>query len=185
MRSRLSPPLLGAIRASLTLAVVCSAVCALPRFAAAEGELLVTVDAHAFTDAVDRTTRNFGRRYEKIAPGRAPIVLWTRLVGFPAALERLRAEAKLPIQHQWYWSSGIIVDGQELSLEHAMALGAGSGERMEDLEREVSRRGYFDWRTWSKKNDIFPGHWTVDVVYADGTPVDCGGKPCEYSIDVR
>ncbi|WP_054773918.1 DUF2914 domain-containing protein [Methylogaea oryzae] len=62
-------------------------------------------------------------------------------------------------------------------------------ELLPGLRRELRDQGYFDWRTWSSKDNLLPGVWRVRVVYADNAPVLCGDggerRPCEYSLEVR
>jgi hypothetical protein len=109
-----------------------------------------------------------------------------RLAGRRTALEELRAKGKLPIRHKWFKCNEDCAFDQTLAPIDAIPLDVGRAEMLEPLDRELSSRGFFDWRTWSMKRRLRPGTWRVRVVYRDNTPVLCPrGTPCEYWIDVN
>lgn len=149
------------------------------------GDLGVEVVASAWTGEV--------REREPVgvldaAQRRRPLALWTRLVGGQEALAQLKAEGKLPIVHRWSrLAPGLgqlpdratVTDEVQVAPDFKALIGG--------YEVEVLRRGTFDWRLWSMKAAIDPGHWRVDVLYADGTPVRCRntGQPCRFLIEAR
>ena len=128
--------------------------------------------------------RGFDKEFDGTAPI-SPITLWTRMVGSAKALDSLRAQNRLPIWHQWYVSCGAEVDfldasrpidEVDLRIEGASTLNA--------LEQEVRTRDFFDWRTWSKKEQVNGCRYTVRIVDNRDTPIYCEklGGDCEITI---
>jgi hypothetical protein len=118
----------------------------------------------------------------------SPIYLWTRMKASERALAQLRTAGKLPIKHYWRRYVGTGTDLEKLD---AISLGVGNPEVVRGLEREVTENGYFDWRTWSKKDHVRSGGWEVRIVYNDGKPVLCADHdgptmvPCRYYVWLR
>jgi hypothetical protein len=129
--------------------------------------------------------RQYGARVEPDSPAR-PMYFWTKLAGGPESLAVLRRNGKLPIKHVWQFAN-VFDSGSSVidpSQERALAVGqiVDVNGALGDL---VDRTGQFTWRTWSKKESVQGGTWTVSVQYADGEPVMCSGKPCQWSIDLE
>lgn len=116
-----------------------------------------------------------------------PLYFWTRLRGGAATLETLRREGKLPIVHQWVRSTILGQEGEELdpAQDDGKDLGVGSIRGSAGLTATVNDFGSFRWRTWSNKESVTAGTWTVTVRYANGDPVLCSGEPCQWSITLR
>jgi len=171
----------------------------LPSMAAAQaGDPLVEVAEAAWTDevAVDRTVV---KTYRDTAP-LAPLALWIRVVGSQEALQALEMEGKLPIYHKWFVkrifgteAAGIeatagVADearGAQTLIDN-IPIPSGKKVLLPSLWTEVRARGFFDWRTWSKKENIYPGRWRVRIVFADNSPVPCAPNhdACEFEITV-
>lgn len=130
---------------------------------------VVAVDAVWTSRVVDREPTD---RLKSPAP-LAPLTLWTRISGTPQALQRLE-RGGLPLRHVWMRQVGgelstdtdVVVDDIALDVAGLDALRA-------RLRQEVTKRGYFDWRTWSTKAHLTPGMWRVRLLYADRSPVPC------------
>jgi hypothetical protein len=114
-----------------------------------------------------------------------PLVLWTKIRGGDAALKVLREEGKLPIRHKWFYFSPwrVKFDGSAIPTD-VIDLGVGKKALLDKLQLELAERGFFDWRTWSRKQNLRSGAWLVKISYADGRPVMCDNKPCQYKIEV-
>ena len=149
---------------------------------------LVSVAEAHWAASVDRASGNFLSPLRQ-ANARHPLYLWTRLTGNAAAIEVLRSERKLPIRHCWTSSVAGLRLPQPLEDTPLEAIKLDIDEHdsaiVKGLQREVDARGFFDWRTWSEKQNIYAGLWIVSVQYADGTAVMCGGVPCRYTIAVK
>ena len=54
------------------------------------------------------------------------------------------------------------------------------------LYGDVRRKGYFEWHTWARKDNLSPGAWTVSVTYPDGQPLACGpdAQPGSFTINI-
>ena len=170
---RLLPALLLVIAAGL-----------FPARGALADEARLVVDKAVWTNGVENL--EYMQVYGKTAPG-APLCLWMRLKGSKWALQRLHNAGKLPIYHQWFRHSifGVSAEGVTEAIDH-IKIPAGNVRLMDQLGREIEVRGYFDWRTWSMKENVRRGKWVVKVVYADGEPVLCAGdKACAYEIVVQ
>jgi len=173
---------LGAVL--LTTGILCVAS---TKWCAAEENLLEVAEV-AWTAAVQDL--QFTNRYADA--GRvplAPICLWMRMRASQKALAQLKAQGKLPVRHRWIRYSGYDADVETLKPTDMIDLGVGTPEVLTGLEREVNDRGWFDWRTWSRKENLIPGKWEVEIVYSTGEPVLCTADgdheiPCRYSIEV-
>jgi hypothetical protein len=122
------------------------------------------------------------------------LYFWTRLKGGNKALELLRVEGKLPIVHQWIHSTSVtkgdvetLGTDQDLlpAREDGRPLSAGDIEHSVGLAATANDLGTFRWRTWSHKESVWNGTWTVFVRYANGDPVLCNEQPCRWRIQVR
>lgn len=156
-----------------------------PRVARA-GDDVIEITEAVWTDQVSSADKQYAARYGKSVPLREPLYFWTRVKGHAEALERLRTEGKLPIRHEWLKLLGPewIYDNTGEPLD-AIALSVGRDDQLAQLQLELQNRSFFDWRTWSKKDNITRGWWRVSVKYANGEDVLCGSKPCRYMIEVK
>ena len=116
----------------------------------------------------------------------APIVLWTRVHGANSALESLRKEDRLPIRHVWFVNCGSRYRFDEL-IDPIDVIDLGSvstGTVIQQLQTEVDNRGYFDWRTWSRKESVSTCWYTVRIVDNQDSPLYCEEikADCELTI---
>jgi len=147
-------------------------------------ETRLVVDKAVWTSGVENL--DHAQVYGKAAPV-APLYLWMRLKGSNWALQRLHEAGKLPLYHKWFRHSivGVSSEGVTEAID-SIKIPAGNVQLINQLGREIDARGYFDWRTWSMKENVKRGKWVVKVMYADGAPVLCeGDKPCVYEIVVQ
>lgn len=154
-----------------------------PGFVQAD-ETRLTVVMAVWTNSVE--ARNYGAVFSNKAPV-APLYLWMKVKGTEWALQRLQEAGKLPIYHRWFRYSvmGASSEGVTEMIDN-IKIPAGSRNLADKLETEITHRGFFDWTTWSMKENIRRGRWVVKVVYADGSAVLCeGDKACEYEILVE
>jgi hypothetical protein len=171
------------LAAGTALAVTVSA--GRPELAHAEDAVVEIAEA-VWTDNVTDADRTYATRFADSVLLRPPLYFWTRVNGRSEALAKLRSEGKLPIRHEWQqllgpkwiWDN----DGEPLD---AIALSVGREEKLAQLQRELQNRHFFDWRTWSKKDNLTRGWWRVSVKYANGDDVMCAGDPCRYMIKVK
>lgn len=152
----------------------------------AYGQALVEIERHAWTDAVNRTTRQYNRTYTSPIRTRKAY-LWMQLRGSKELLEQLRSssDGSLPIRHEWYR-----YEPDEIVADIAVDLSIGKKESLQKLSYEVDASGMFHWRVWSGKEQLTPGWWRVNVVYDSGDPVICASaddpnKSCEFLIEVK
>ena len=108
-----------------------------------------------------------------------PLYLWLTLDGGQAAIDKLRGGGKVAVQVRWT---------SESPAAHAPALTSsldiGRPDLAATLQGEVAKTGHFQWHSWTRKDSLSPGHWTVSLTGPDGQPVACGAAPCQLSIDV-
>ncbi len=148
-------------------------------------ERIIEVTDVAWTDGV--RDHQYLQQYDESAPCQ-PLYFWMRIQGKQRALERLRAEGKLPIRHKWFKLVGEYKNWEENpELKTAVNLSIGREAQLSKLELELENRAFFDWRTWSMKENVRPGWWRVVLVYADDEPVQCGenNEDCEWDIEIR
>ena len=147
-------------------------------------EPLLTIEKAFWTDGVSDCQH--GYVYTDSAP-LGPLWLWMSVRGKEGALKKLQEAGKLPIYHKWYRHTitGISPEGVTEMIDK-IPIPAGKPEVIEELRNEISLRTFFNWRTWSMKENARRGDWVVKVVYADNTPVKCdGNKDCEYKIRIK
>lgn len=147
---------------------------------------LIKVQEVIWTTGIDENRNYTDRLQGSGSPG--PLYLWMQVMGGQEALAQLRENGELPLRHKWFRIIGSIVApnrSHSLTDEINLTIG-GRDEIIHKLEMELAEKRYFDWRTWSMKQNIRPGRWEVWLVYADNTPVlDADGQPCKYVIDIR
>jgi len=166
------------------LAVSLAAASWLSNVGSASADDLIEVASYKWTDQVT-ADRQYERTFTDTAPV-APLNLWMLVKASPEALKALAKRGKLPIYHQWFRLAitGTSAEGATEMID-SIPLDAGRADLVTRLGLEVERRGFFDWRTWSRKDNIRAGNWLVRVKYADNTPVRCGGQDCEFRITVK
>lgn len=110
------------------------------------------------------------------------VFVWMRSAGNAAALERLITERRLPLRHVWTWRSGStwrVVDTVEVT-------GAGiTDEDIKGLKLEASNRGFYDWRTYSSKENLRRGRWKVTIIDRLGQRVECHDTQTDCEIRLR
>ncbi|WP_353615282.1 DUF2914 domain-containing protein [Paracidovorax valerianellae] len=74
---------------------------------------------------------------------------------------------------------------QEDSQDILKLLAVGSIVDNGGLTETVREGRQFRWRTWSHKQSLRRGRWIVRVLYADGEPVPCESRPCQWSFFVQ
>lgn len=112
------------------------------------------------------------------------VTVWMRSAGNTAALERLKLQKRLPLRHVWARKSGTrwrVVDTMEVTGTTV------SSAQIDGLGREAAERGFFDWRTYSRKNNLRRGDWKVTIIDRLGERVTCrdSGAPCEIEFHVE
>jgi hypothetical protein len=155
------------------LSLLCSA-------AALAGDL--TVLEGIWTTSV--TNRQYGPKVEADSQAR-PIYFWTRLSGGKESLETLQKQGRLPIMHVWKFDNVFTSETKKVEPVQDKVLGVGDIVDQGGLVSLVTQTGRFTWRTWSRKEAVWGGKWTVTVQYADGQPVMCDGKPCRWTIKLQ
>ena len=147
----------------------------------------ISVSEAVWTDGIVQL--HYQSKLESAKEG-AQLYLWLKLRGDTQALELIRASSGLPIRLRWTWFVGESAIGDSGSLVDEFSINAGRAEELRKLEWQVARKGYFEWRTWGNKQNIRPGYWEVELLFAAGPqrgqPVLCGPerRPCKYSIHV-
>lgn len=164
------------------LLVAASLACA----GGARAQALLEIDQAVWTDAIDRDARNYTRAY-KSPVGLRKISLWMLVRGSPELLEQMKQDpqGRVRIRHVWtkYLSASVRIELDQI-------LYVGRKVDLRKLDNEVTRQGFFHWRTWSDKVNLSPGEWTVDVLWESDEPVLCTASdgvksPCSFSLEVR
>jgi hypothetical protein len=110
-----------------------------------------------------------------------PVYVWFTLDGGQAAVDQLRGGSPVAIQVHW-------TNDNPSPTTHAPPLTTNLGVGRPDLaatfQGEVQRTGSFHWHSWTRKDALSPGRWTVSLTAPDGQPIACGQAPCQLSFDV-
>ena len=179
----------------LFVAVILGVLLALPKVSGAADGLRVE-DAH-FVRFVDPIKKSYGEKVSGHFKEAPPLYFWCLIKGTRAAFERLVAEKKLPIIHVWELRVGSTrrvaqdlassdLDGLELKFSESIPTDITDEKVLKALGIEVRANGDFNFRTWSKKENLLPGVYQVRLLYQGKEPVLCqGGKPCEFRICVN
>jgi hypothetical protein len=116
-----------------------------------------------------------------VASAGRPVYVWFTLDGGQAAVDQLRGGS--PVAVQVHWTN----DNPNPSV-HAPPLTTNLAVGRPDLattfQGEVQRTGSFQWHSWTRKDTLSPGRWTVSLTAPDGQPLTCGQAPCQLSFDV-
>jgi hypothetical protein len=120
--------------------------------------------------------------FSPAAPGR-PVYLTMTFAGTQAAIDRMRSDRPLTVEVQWAQENGGAASGAPNLVTE---LTIGRPGLAAALEGDVRRRGYFEWHSWARKDNLSPGRWTVSVTDGDGQPLLCGqqAQPCRFTLDV-
>ena len=111
------------------------------------------------------------------------VYLSMTLDGTQKAIDRMRAGPPLTIQVHWTRDNAGSASGTPNLVTD---LTIGRPGLATTLDADVRRKGYFEWHTWARKDNLSPGAWTVSVTYPDGQPLLCGpdAHPCSFAINV-
>ena len=145
----------------------------------------LVVAEFAWTNVVN-SEGNIDQRFDNRAPV-APIVFWTKVHGTRNAMESLRRENRLPIWHKWFVNCGSTYRFDR-SIDPIDAIDLGdisTGSIVQELQIELDNRGYFDWRTWSKKERVSSCSYTVRVVDNRDSPLYCQEVNGDCEITIR
>jgi hypothetical protein len=115
-------------------------------------------------------------------PGR-PVYLSMTLDGTQAAIDRMQTGPPLMIQVHWTRDNAGTAPGAP---DLVTDLTIGRPGLASTFDGDVRRKGYFEWHTWARKDNLSPGPWTVSVTYPDGQPLECGSdaQPCRFTINI-
>ncbi len=121
----------------------------------AEAAPRLTVSECAWANAI--------QYHEPVSPytAAAPLYFWTKIQGNAEALEVLKRKRVLLVEHIWQRLSGTrfrVVDQIRLPIR-------ANEELINGFEWEVKERGFFDWRTFSVKQNLPSDYWKVRVYY--------------------
>lgn len=118
-----------------------------------------------------------------------PIFIWMRLSGGEKALSRLENGQGIGLRHKWVRNIG---RDAEVIVERVLdPLPAGSinADKIESLRREVTERGFFDWRTWTRRYSIAPSAYEIFVTDPTLQVIACPPQPssavCSVAINVQ
>jgi hypothetical protein len=126
------------------------------------------------------------------APAGRPLYLRLTVEGGEAAVNQLRGDGGggdggggIPIVVHWSRVDAEATKGApDLTTELTIGRGVGASA----LAGEVEHEGRFEWHTWTRKDTLTSGQWSVSVTYPDGRPVMCGQspapEPCRFSINI-
>jgi hypothetical protein len=101
------------------------------------------------------------------------------LDGGQAAVDQLKSGSQVSIQVHW-------TNDNAASRAPALTsnLSVGRPAIAATLAGQVAKTGHFQWHSWTRKDALSPGHWTVSLTDPSGQPITCGQGPCQLSIDV-
>jgi hypothetical protein len=114
-----------------------------------------------------------------VATSGRPIYVWFTLDGGQAAVDQLRSGSPMAIQVHWANDNP---NGHAPPLTTAVTVGR--PDLASTFQGEVQRTGSFTWHSWTRKDALSPGRWTVSLTAPDGQPITCGQAPCQLSFDV-
>jgi hypothetical protein len=126
---------------------------------------------------------DLGSTAGEVAAGQ-PLYLWMTIEGSEAALERLSASGPIPVDVHWIRAAPNMAPGAP-NLTTRLTIGRAQLAPL--LAGEIRRQGFFAWHSWTRKDSLSPGAWTVSLTYPDGQPLMCGAtapQPCRFSVTI-
>jgi len=93
------------------------------------------------------------------------IFLWMEITAGERALTMLEAKQGMPIYHAWASDAGV-TDMIDIGITKEKWL-----EQADAIKGEFKRRGFFTWRTQSRKQNFKEGRWYVSILDANRRPV--------------
>jgi len=176
--------------------IACLGWCFLGSTVSRAQDLLRVSDAH-FAREVDSGSKSYSQPVSGHFNETPPLYFWCLIKGTRAAFQRLVTENKLPIVHVWELRVGTTrivaqdlakseLDGLEVKFSESIPTDITDEKVLSAFGIEVQTNGEFNFRTWSKKENLLPGVYQVRLLYQGREPVFCdGGKPCEFRICVN
>lgn len=151
-------------------------------------EFDIEIVEYTWTDEISEDD-NCKNRWNKIAP-EGSLYLWMRIRCRQKVLDYIQSNRRLPIRHKWFRLVGTKAF-PEFHIRNQDLIRDLNEKRIQEFEKELLNKGYFEIKIWSKIENIRMGRWMVKVVYYDNTPFfyqeDKKGKKREliYFIEVR
>jgi len=110
-----------------------------------------------------------------------PLFLWIKVRGEQKAFDSLKKKRSLTIEHKWTYNYlGWHTDRIDVSIGRNPPI---DDDTLEKLAQELEVNGYFDWRTWSKKERLVPGEYSVICVDGFDQPLSCSqAESCHKTI---
>jgi hypothetical protein len=118
-------------------------------------------------------------------PAGQPLYLSLTVQGGQSAVDQLRNAGGIPIIVHWTRDDGGSTGKSAPDLTSELTIGRPGIAAA--LAGEVEHQGHFAWHTWTRKDTLTPGQWSVSLTYPDGAPVMCGqsaAEPCRFSINI-
>lgn len=177
----------------ITVAIVGVLIASAAHGASALAADLLSVEDAVFARHVDRSTKEYSGPVGGNFTEAPPLFFWTRIKGGHAAFRLLVEKKKLPIVHLWERRVGgdrindthlaaSELDALEVVFRESINTDIDDQRVLEAFGIEVNALGEFDFRTWTKKENLRGGIYVVRITYQDGEPVLCSGRPCTFSI---
>lgn len=109
-----------------------------------------------------------------------PVALLITVTGDKETLAWVRKHKKIPFKHIWHYSSPISSDH-----DHEPIV-AGHLDGLAKLAGEVEAKGFFDWRNYTVKRRLRPGHYEIRIERADGETLTMDdGSPAIIHFDYQ
>ena len=114
-----------------------------------------------------------------------PICFWAEVKGTQEVLAKLKEEGKIPLQHRWTFEEA---SGLKTASKAGEPINVAiNPQTLQKLKWEIesSEDHTFNWRTWSRKSNFYVGTYTVEIEFADGSPVlMANGEPGKITFTI-
>lgn len=155
-----------------TMIILLLSLFMLSESAQAQTKTLLTVTDIVWTDGVteDKNPQSIYADGSTISVSK-PLFLWIKVRGEQKAFDSLKKKRRLTIEHKWTYNYlGWHTDRIDVSIGRNPPI---DDDTLEKLAQELEVNGYFDWRTWSKKEQLVPGEYSVVCVDGFDQPLRC------------
>lgn len=130
--------------------------------------------------------RQFNTAYNGRAPAK-PLYLWMKVRLDERALDdAIQHDGVISLSHLWFYAKNTKFKAENTDKMDFSIFREGENrkEKIVLLKEVIKENRPLYWRIWSMKRNIEIGEWRVKLYNSRGSPIFCGKRECQFSIDI-